>query len=155
MKTGSLFLSLILLVGRQGLPEEFCVLVIQGVEARGLLHVVGELVGHGGEDLVLPGLLVLAGQQGGEGAVVEDDVPPQQVVAILCDGRRKEARRGFEPRTALSAALGMQDAISHVVTACSIRALPSSILDTVFSMACVKSDKRQDKFVTDSQSNNL
>ena len=44
---------------------------------------VGELVGHGGEDLVLPGLLVLAGQEGGKGAVVQYDVPPQHVVAVL------------------------------------------------------------------------
>src|SRR5699024_6629671 len=66
-----------------GLAEELRVLVVQCVEAGGVLHVVGELVGHGGEDLVLPGLLVLAGQEGGKGAVVQYDVPPQHVVAVL------------------------------------------------------------------------
>ncbi len=37
-----------------GLTEKFGVFVIQGVKAGRLLHVVGELVSHRGEELILP-----------------------------------------------------------------------------------------------------
>ena len=63
--------------------KELRVLIVQSVEPGGLLHVVGKLVGHSGKEFVLPGLLVLLRQQSGEGAVVQNDVPPQQVVTVL------------------------------------------------------------------------
>lgn len=66
-----------------GPAKELRILIVQSVEPGGLLHVVGKLVGHSGKEFVLPGLLVLLRQQSGEGAVVQDDVPPQQVVTVL------------------------------------------------------------------------
>ena len=68
---------------RPGPAKELRILIVQSVEPGGLLHVVGKLVGHSGKEFVLPGLLVLLRQQSGEGAVVQDDVPPQQVVTVL------------------------------------------------------------------------
>ena len=40
-------------------------------------------MGHSGEDLILPSLLVLVREQSGKGAVVEYNIPPQHIIAVL------------------------------------------------------------------------
>ena len=59
--------------------------VVQGVEAAAAFHVVGELVGKGDAQLILPNFLVpvLLGGKGREGALVEVDVCAQDIVAKL------------------------------------------------------------------------